>query len=94
MKQSSCLIFIILPRSFGILKVTGNVKLTLFMHPLCFIYFLQGSRFPWGPPVVFGSCAVLVTILLIWIPETTGKELPNTVEDVKRLYTIKQIRSN
>lgn len=53
-----------------------------------------GSRFPWGPPVVFGSCAVLVTILLIWIPETTGKELPNTVEDVKRLYTVKQIRSN
>lgn len=53
-----------------------------------------GSRFPWGPPVVFGSFAVLGTILLIWIPETTGKELPNTVEDVKRLYTVKQIRSD
>lgn len=53
-----------------------------------------GSRFPWGPPVVFGAFAVLGTILLIWIPETTGKDLPNTVEDVKRLYTVKQIRSD
>ncbi|XP_061190472.1 organic cation transporter protein-like [Saccostrea echinata] len=43
---------------------------------------LFASYVPWGPGVVFGSLSVLVTILFQWLPETTGKELPNTLEEV------------
>ncbi|XP_034321904.2 organic cation transporter protein [Magallana gigas] len=51
---------------------------------------LLGTYIQWGPGVVFGTLSVLVTILFLWLPETTGKELPNTLEDVKHFYVIKQ----
>ncbi|XP_061190790.1 organic cation transporter protein-like [Saccostrea echinata] len=42
---------------------------------------LFGTYVPWGPGVVFGSLSLLVTILFLWLPETTGKELPNTLQE-------------
>ncbi|XP_048750180.2 organic cation transporter protein-like [Ostrea edulis] len=51
---------------------------------------LLGSHISWGPGVVFGSLSVLVTILFIWLPETTGKELPDTLGDVDNFYVIKK----
>ncbi|XP_061190791.1 organic cation transporter protein-like [Saccostrea echinata] len=50
---------------------------------------LFGSYIPWGPGVVFGSLSLVVTILFLWLPETTGKELPNTLEEVKNFYVLK-----
>ncbi|XP_033750920.1 solute carrier family 22 member 3-like isoform X2 [Pecten maximus] len=35
----------------------------------------------WGPGVVFGICCILVAFLTLLLPETNGKELPQTVED-------------
>ncbi|XP_048750644.2 organic cation transporter protein-like isoform X2 [Ostrea edulis] len=51
---------------------------------------LFGSHISWGPGVVFGSLSVLVTILFLWLPETTGKELPDTLDDVDHFYVIKK----
>ncbi|OWF49592.1 organic cation transporter protein-like [Mizuhopecten yessoensis] len=35
----------------------------------------------WGPGVAFGICCILVAFLTLLLPETNGKELPQTVED-------------
>ncbi|XP_055956051.1 organic cation transporter protein [Patella vulgata] len=40
----------------------------------------------WGPAAIFGGCCLLATLLIIFLPETTGKELPQTMADVKLLY--------
>ncbi|XP_056003356.1 solute carrier family 22 member 7-like [Ostrea edulis] len=50
---------------------------------------LFGSHISWGPGVVFGSLSVLVTILFLWLPETNGRELPATLDDLKQFYIIK-----
>ncbi|XP_060068863.1 solute carrier family 22 member 3-like [Ylistrum balloti] len=39
------------------------------------------SHVIWGPGVVFGICCIIVAFLTILLPETNGKELPQTVED-------------
>ncbi|XP_062579258.1 organic cation transporter protein-like [Saccostrea cucullata] len=50
---------------------------------------LFGTYIPWGPGVVFGSLSLVVTILFLWLPETTGKELPDTLEETKNFYILK-----
>ncbi|XP_069137751.1 organic cation transporter protein-like isoform X2 [Argopecten irradians] len=35
----------------------------------------------WGPGVVFGICCIVVALLALLLPETNGKELPQTIED-------------
>ncbi|XP_062612032.1 organic cation transporter protein-like [Saccostrea cucullata] len=48
-----------------------------------------GAYIPWGPGVVFGSLSLGVTVLFLWLPETTGKELPDTLEEAKNFYVLK-----
>ncbi|XP_062608365.1 organic cation transporter protein-like [Saccostrea cucullata] len=50
---------------------------------------LFGAYIPWGPGVVFGSLSLVVTVLFLWLPETTGKELPDTLEEAKNFYVLK-----
>ncbi|XP_050403562.1 organic cation transporter protein isoform X1 [Patella vulgata] len=40
----------------------------------------------WGPGAIFGGCCLLATLLVTILPETRGKELPQTMADVKLLY--------
>ncbi|KAK6189119.1 hypothetical protein SNE40_005157 [Patella caerulea] len=40
----------------------------------------------WGPGAIFGGCCLLATLLITILPETRGKELPQTMADVKLLY--------
>ncbi|KAK6189117.1 hypothetical protein SNE40_005155 [Patella caerulea] len=40
----------------------------------------------WGPGAIFGGCCLLATLLITILPETNGKELPQTMADVKLLY--------
>ncbi|KAK6189118.1 hypothetical protein SNE40_005156 [Patella caerulea] len=47
---------------------------------------LLAQHISWGPAAIFGGCCLLATILIIFLPETTGKELPQTMADVKLLY--------
>lgn len=37
----------------------------------------------WAPGALFGTSNLIALILLRFLPETMGKELPQTVEDVK-----------
>ena len=59
------------------------------IHHFILYVLYQGTYVQWGPGVVFGSLSVLVTILFLWLPETTGKELPNTLDDVKMFLVAK-----
>ncbi|XP_052099420.1 solute carrier family 22 member 5-like [Mytilus californianus] len=37
----------------------------------------------WGPGVVFGVCCISVTVLQHFLPESSGKEMPQTVQELK-----------
>ncbi|KAK6189120.1 hypothetical protein SNE40_005158 [Patella caerulea] len=47
---------------------------------------LLAQHIAWGPGAVFGGCCLLATLLITILPETKGKELPQTMADVKLLY--------
>ncbi|XP_061190474.1 organic cation transporter protein-like [Saccostrea echinata] len=53
---------------------------------------LFGTYVPWGPGVVLGSSSLLVTILFLWLPETNGKELPNTLQEAMSFSALKDNR--
>ncbi|CAG5118358.1 unnamed protein product [Candidula unifasciata] len=45
------------------------------------------SRYvPWGPGAVFTCLCLLVLVVLRLLPETTGKELPQTLDDLERMF--------
>ncbi|XP_062584021.1 solute carrier family 22 member 6-like [Saccostrea cucullata] len=50
---------------------------------------LFGTYVPWGPGVVFGSLSLLATISFLWLPETTGKELSNTLQEALSFHALK-----
>ena len=52
---------------------------------LC-ISFIQAAHAKWGPAVLIGCMASVVCILLKVLPETSGRELPQTVEDLLDWY--------
>lgn len=45
---------------------------------------LVGGQFQDALPlIVMGSPAILVGVLTLWLPETSGKTLPETIEDLE-----------
>ncbi|CAG2240259.1 OCTN [Mytilus edulis] len=38
----------------------------------------------WGPGVVFGACCLIVSFLLLFLPETKGRPLPQTIMEMKQ----------
>ncbi|KAK6167507.1 hypothetical protein SNE40_021513 [Patella caerulea] len=51
---------------------------------------LLAANLPWAPGAIFGACCLIVTITILYLPETMGKELPQTMEDLNKLYDKKQ----
>lgn len=45
---------------------------------------------PWGPAVVFAVMNVIVTLSLLLLPETMGRELPTTISELKTWYKHKK----
>ncbi|XP_071176687.1 organic cation transporter protein-like [Mytilus edulis] len=43
---------------------------------------LLARHIEWGPGVIFGACCGIVTLLQLLLPETSGKDLPQTVEEL------------
>ncbi|XP_061190786.1 solute carrier family 22 member 7-like [Saccostrea echinata] len=74
-------------RALGIGLASCSARIGAMISPYAALF---GTHIPWGPGVVFGILSVLVTVLIIWLPETTGKELPNTLEEVNDLYVQKK----
>lgn len=46
----------------------------------------QSEQAKWAPGVMIGGCAFVVSVLSIFLPETKGRELPQTVDDVKAWF--------
>ncbi|XP_071095552.1 solute carrier family 22 member 6-A-like [Haliotis cracherodii] len=42
-------------------------------------------HYPWAPGTVFGTCCIVVAILVRFLPETNNIELPQTVTEMKQL---------
>ncbi|XP_052061721.1 organic cation transporter protein-like [Mytilus californianus] len=43
---------------------------------------LLARHIEWGPGVIFGACCGVVTVLQLLLPETSGRDLPQTVEEL------------
>lgn len=48
--------------------------------------FFQSYIVPWGPAAVFASLNLFVTLSLLVLPETMGRELPTTVSELNSWY--------
>ncbi|XP_041373747.1 solute carrier family 22 member 15-like [Gigantopelta aegis] len=47
---------------------------------------LLAGYVPWAPGTIFGVSCLAVTFLVTFLPETTGRELPQTIEDMADWY--------
>ena len=69
-----------------------HISFDNFLHSFHFFFFLDFSNLaeidPRIPPLFFGSLALISSFLTLFLPETAGKPLPNTVEECK-LYESK-----
>ena len=45
----------------------------------------QARLAPWSPGVVFGTLSVLAGVATLLLPETNGRPLPQTVEQIERM---------
>lgn len=43
----------------------------------------QATYIEWGPGIIFGTCCVIATLLQLLLSETSGKELPQSVQQIK-----------
>ncbi|KAK7028086.1 hypothetical protein SK128_018211 [Halocaridina rubra] len=48
-----------------------------------FIIEILGSAYPWAPSVVYGGTAFLACLVTIFLPDTLGKALPDTIEQLE-----------
>ena len=60
------------------------------------IILFQAERALWAPGAVFAVCCIGVVIGMMYIPETSGVELPQTMDELSAHYTNKHwtIRRN
>ena len=51
------------------------------MYLINFIF--QAEVAIWGPGVIFSAACFLVAFLVTFLPETAGRELPQTIAEIK-----------
>lgn len=47
---------------------------------------IQATHIPWAPGMIFSIMCFGVTIIILYLPETRGIELPQTLGEVKLWY--------
>ncbi|ESP03406.1 hypothetical protein LOTGIDRAFT_171496 [Lottia gigantea] len=47
---------------------------------------LLAGSYSWAPGAILGICCIVATILIIFLPETMGKELPQNMLDLEDLF--------
>ncbi|XP_050395547.2 solute carrier family 22 member 3 [Patella vulgata] len=47
---------------------------------------LLAVKIPWAPGAIFGVSCFFTTLSILYLPETMGKELPQTMDDLNKLY--------
>lgn len=49
-----------------------------------FIFVFQARHISWGPSVIFASFCLVANLLVLTLPETGHRQLPQTVGDIRR----------
>ena len=58
-------------------------------------FFFQGKyTFDELPYLIFGSLSLLAAVVVYFVPETFGKNLPNTIEEIEGTVTTKKDKNN
>ena len=68
-----------------------RVRLRFFILLLFFFFFFlslfadvkQGRILPWLPGVLFGGLSIGGSLLILFLPETLNRPLPQTIEDIE-----------
>lgn len=50
------------------------------------LYLIQARHTPWAPGAVFSVMCFVVIVIVVYLPETRGIDLPQTLEEVKTWY--------
>ena len=50
----------------------------------------QMKELPWLPGLVFGGLSTAAGLLTLLLPETLGRPLPQTIDDIEQWYSDKQ----
>jgi len=51
---------------------------------------LQAKELPWLPGLLFGGLSTAAGLLTLLLPETLGRPLPQTIDDIEQWYSGKQ----
>jgi hypothetical protein len=52
----------------------------------CHVQF-QAEEIPWAPGTIFSLMCLIVVVILFYLPETRGVELPQTLAEVELWYS-------
>jgi len=47
----------------------------------------QAKELPWLPSLLFGGLSTAAGLLTLLLPETLGRPLPQTIDDIERWYS-------
>ena len=64
----------------------SNIRILTHNATLNVIYIFQSHSVKWLPAFVYAVMCILTVILLAFIPETNGVELPQTMEELADWY--------
>ncbi|XP_050703250.1 solute carrier family 22 member 6-like [Eriocheir sinensis] len=76
-------------RGFALVNTVGSIG--FMFSPLITTIFASFS--PWAPGLVFGCSGILASMLVLPLPETNKKPLPETLQDVDERYWEDRIKS-
>ena len=52
-----------------------------------FKFEFQSNLFPWAPGTIFGICCLILPVCMRMLAETSGRELPQTIEEMTLYIT-------
>lgn len=78
-------------RSAGTGLASASSRVSSMLAPLTR---LMAGQVPWAPGTIFGTGCLMACALLFLLPETRDQQLPQTMEDLKILQSVKNSKVN
>ena len=64
-------------------RYVQNLICTILRRTLCVCLHLQSRHYPWAPKAVLSGLCLVVPLLIQLMPETSGRDLPQTIADME-----------